>query len=235
VCFAGGGLHGEVAVDDRGVATSGDLPPGGYDLWPVLPDRAVNHHQVVLPEEGFTQPERLLVSRGQTLRGVVANREGKPVAGATITCHGEAGPDVRRTLSAPLGDYELRGLSQAGAVIYEAAGMALQVHPLEHMHPGPGSDGALHQDVVLDAGVTYWGTVTGPAGDPLPHTEVRLIKAPDVELPFELPRTRTDGQGAFELRCCPLGPMMLQVQNQVHPVHAVRDERVAVNLRLGHV
>lgn len=233
MCFAGGGHHGEIPVDERGVATSGEVPPGSYDLWPVLPDRAVSRHQLVLPDEGLEEHARLLVSRGQTLRGVVATREGQPVAGATITCHGEEGPDVRHTLSAPLGDYELRGLNQSGAVIYEAAGMALQVHPLEHMQAG--SDGAFLQDVVLDSGATYCGTVTGPGGEPLPHTEVRLIKSPEVELPFELPRTRTDAQGAFELCCCPWGPMMLKVRDQVHPVHAVGPERVAVNLRLRHV
>ena len=143
---------------------------------------------------------------------------GGPLPGATITCYGLAVPDLRRTTSAPLGDYELRGLNATGAVVYEAAGMALQVHPLERMTPG--ADGALLQDVVLTAGAAYHGTVTGYDGAPLPDTEVKLIKAPDMELPFELPRTRTDANGVFELGCCPAGPMMLQVLEQVHPVAA---------------
>lgn len=233
VCFAGGGVHGEIAVDDRGVAASADLPAGSYDLWPVLPDRAVSQHQLVLPAEGLERPARLLVSRGQTLRGVLADRDGQPLAGATITCYGAAVPDLRRTISAPLGDYELRGLNTAGAVVYEALNMALQVHPLEHM--ASGADGTLVQDVVLTAGATYFGTVTGPDGAPLPDAEVKLTKAPDAELPFQLPQTRTDANGAFELCCCPAGPMMLLVRDQVHLVEAQEEERVAVNLRLSRV
>jgi len=243
VCFAGGGahregahgegVHGEIPVDDRGVAASVELPAGSYDLWPVLPGRAVSQHQLVLPEAGLERPATLLVSQGQTLRGVVASRDGRPLPGATITCYGAAVPDLRRTTSAPLGDYELRGLNTAGAVVYEALGMALQVHPLEHMTPG--SDGALLQDVVITAGATYHGTVSGPDGAPLPDTKVELIKAPGAELPFQLPQTRTDANGAFELSCCPLGPMMLLVRDQVHPVEAREDGRVAVNLRLSHV
>ncbi len=183
--------------------------------------------------EGLERPARLLVSRGQTLRGVLAHRDGQPLSGATITCYGAAVPDLRRTTSAPLGDYELRGLNTAGAVVYEALNMALQVHPLEHM--APGADGTLVQDVVLTAGATYYGTVTGPDGAPLPDTEVKLTKAPDAELPFQLPQTRTDANGAFELCCCPAGPMMLLVRDQVHPVEAQEEERVAVNLRLSRV
>ena len=232
VCFAGAGVHGEIFVDDRGVAESVDLPAATYDLWPVLPDRAVEEHQVVLPEEGLAAPARVLVSRGRALRGVVANRHARPLPVATITCYGLAVPDVHDTHTNPLGDYQLAGLGAAGAVVYEAPGMALQVWPLEHM--AQGADGTLCQDVVLTEGATYYGTITGPDGRPLPDTEVELIKAPEAELPFQLPRATTDAQGTFQLSCCPVGPMTLRVQDQVHPVQAHDGERVAVNLQLSH-
>ena len=54
VCFAGGGVHGEILVDDRGVAQSEVLPAGTYDLWPVLPDRAVAEQQVCSVGEEMT-------------------------------------------------------------------------------------------------------------------------------------------------------------------------------------
>ena len=231
VCFAGPGLHGEIPVDDRGVGEGADLPAGSYQLWAVLPDRAVTEHQVQLPDQADPVSVVIAVPRGRTLRGVVADEAGSPLPDVSITCFGTTTLDVRRARSNALGDYELRGLNEQGAVVYEQDGRATQVHPLEWMGSNP--EGVLAQDVVLTAGATYYGHALRADGSPAAGVTIQLIKSPEEELPFPLPNTETGEDGSFVLPCCPSGPMMLYLEGQLLRVEGGEGDRVQVNLQLA--
>lgn len=144
--------------------------------------------RVAVDEHG-TAPLELVVQEAATLDGRVLDRDGGPVAGASVRLGGDpAGP--REALTAEDGRFHLEGLPR-GLVRIEA----------EHPAGGWGwvetNPAAGTVEIVLEPVGSIEGRATGAQGEPLGGREVRLE-------PFGR-KTMTDPDGAFRFERVPSG------------------------------
>ncbi|OWK40921.1 M56 family metallopeptidase [Fimbriiglobus ruber] len=149
-----------------------------------------------------TLPDVTLKPRphGGSVRGVVTDRQGRPVAGAEIVNGGRSSDETRRTTTDAKGVFLLDN-------VYESIGHELTVRAKGFapravaFKPGPATQ-PTRADVTLDPGHNISGRVVDPAGKPLP--KVNVYFAGGSYGPGDVGASgRTDAEGRFRFDSLP--------------------------------
>lgn len=202
------GSEGEFRVEN--------LTPGTYDLEVQAPGFATKQIPAVEIAATPTDLGKIALEPGATLQGRVVSRQGRPIAGATVSAwlqNGDPDSDGTATTSAD-GAFRLDDLS-AGA------GFDLTVTRkgyAEKLVPGVRVPTAQALEIVIEEAARISGRVLGADRQPLENATVAI--EPQASLAPESgnflrgpgPASgRTDGAGEFDLEDVPPGPLRLSV------------------------
>ena len=201
-------------------------------------DRAPGAYELRIDEEGYLvaesgrveaphhEPVVLVLRRGATLRGRIADATGGVVAGATVTAY-DRSADNRyfRTFSDESGVFELIGLATAEHQLYvKLEGFqseSRKVQILSDQEPQP-------IEVVMQRTVIVAGQVNWPDGRPIPDVSIRVKPAGDEE--HGHPLGVTNDQGQFEIDEVSPGPSVIVATLGSFEVRRKLDVRAGQNL-----
>lgn len=201
-----------VGVDGR--FTINDLPSGRVELR-AEPDVARSSclpaTTQVLIRAGHTAEAELVLPRGQTLRGRVLTRAGRPAAGAQLRVRGvsSAPGSARATKADPQGRFVVRGLTPGEASLIARLGDT-SAGPIRVEVPDGEDPERLEVTLAPTPGLR--GIVTGVDGRPLPGARCRLAADPlGLAFPGHASAT-SDAQGRFQFPALPAGEHQLRVR-----------------------
>ncbi len=169
----------------EGAFTIEEIEAGTVHLTTKLDGYAAEHQSVSL-RQGETKTLELSLVKPRSLRGIVRNSAGRPLAGARVRVHYPSGTPRRGEIRAT---YQW----EAGEAKSDAqGGFVLDVHPerefvVEASHPdflhafsAPGQMKSLGKEpainLVLETGVNLSGVVKDAQGNPIQGAEVRLVE-----------------------------------------------------------
>lgn len=218
-----------VQTGSDGVASASQVPLGTATVYT---DRSENTRALV--ERGVTSQVELALPAGHLVSGTVVDLEGNPVRDAQIWLSGFGNHLTGAVVATGGADgaFELPGVGAGYNVGARAPGHAPSL--LHHIE-GEGGEPVTLRLTLQGQGGTVGGTVTGPAGAPIPDAVVVLKEPSGIEV-----RHRTDRDGRFRFVGVETGNVHLEVRR--HPlvpwlgtavVLPDRDTQVAVRLAIG--
>lgn len=207
---------------------------------------------LAVPPERSVHADLVLDWVDFALRGVVRDPDGRPIAGALLTAgwnrargyslHGEP---MRQRFGMPVvrtdesGRFEVRGVEHTGMpVAVMAEGFPIQVASFPSW-----SGSVTYGEIVLEAPAAIEGVVRDPEGAPVGGAlvKVQAIRERQArDVPFPLPRTRSDELGRYRLELVAPGRVPVRVEppagsalgHGFATVTAASGEKTSLDLRL---
>jgi len=218
----GGWASYTATTDENGRYTFGRLAPGSYVMHSVEPQAGLTLVRLstwkpfgvraVTLSDGQTTTEDFQLPRGARFVGRVVGEDGKPVAGAAVSCSLDAATEEgpKQVYQMPGqwynaeaktdadGRYALGGLTQETYVVtaHSPEGADLAPETLRGVNAPKEGDAKL-QDMVLYKAGTVLGKVLGADGKPVPGAEITLVGMDRFGAPVTM---KADDAGKFTLR-----------------------------------
>jgi protocatechuate 3,4-dioxygenase beta subunit len=165
-----------------------------------------------------------------TIAGVVVDRDDKPVAGVCVVWQNESTGDVGRAITDSLGRYRCGSMTGGGT--YRASVVPSWPFGPGTQAPYPTADGGPYPTLGVKDGTTtiegiklaidyrhgsISGHVVDDSGAPITDAVVEALAVPDGQAAqftawLRLPRTSTDGEGAFTMRDLATGHYALRAR-----------------------
>ena len=164
-------------------------------------------------------PTLVALERGETIGGIVADLQGRPIQDATVNLIGPTGPELLAT-TGPGGEWSSSEVSlrfgkiqlevihpEYVEVLYRSESAPPRMQTREPLRTVPLEDLKARKAVmVLHRGLTVAGIVVDARGSPIPRAEVRQVRARASQT------ERTDREGRFAFRNGSIGKMNLAIE-----------------------
>ncbi|MHC4137091.1 MAG: carboxypeptidase regulatory-like domain-containing protein [Planctomycetota bacterium] len=198
------------ALDPSGEISVDDLPPGRYSIEASHPGYAPRKFAFDLTAGEGAGPFFFTLTKGGALVVRVKGGGGEPLPGEFIVVRADTGADRTahegltdaegevRFERLPPGQHEIRRIIEEGS----------RTGPMRTKTVVPGQT----VEVVFEVSCGLTGTVTGPDGNPLVDAFVKLTPAAFGREGYRNVKTRTDGEGFFEMQGFSPGEYVLSVQ-----------------------
>jgi hypothetical protein len=197
------------ALDPSGEISVDALPPGRYSIEARHPGYAPRKFTFDLKEGERAGPFFFTLTKGGALVVRVNGAGGEPLAGEFITVQADTGDRTAhegltdaegqvRFERLPPGRHEIRRIIEEGS----------DAGPMRSKVVVPGET----LEVVFEVSCGLTGTVTGPDGSPLANAIVKLTPAKFGREGYRNVKTRTDGEGSYEMQGFAPGEYVLSVQ-----------------------
>jgi protocatechuate 3,4-dioxygenase beta subunit len=206
----------ELDVGEDGMTSPVAVPPGKYALYVDLPGMAASRSEVTVTDKGPTDAVVVSVQRGAAMTGVARDADGNALAGVRVRAWGAGRHNKRETETNAEGRYRLEGLLGRSTVAFTLDGFA--VYAVWAVDMADTRDGPVVLDAVMRSGATVRGVVRSHEGVPLEDVTVRVLDRQRNLIPYELPSTATDANGAYELCCVPEGVVIIAAGRHVAEV-----------------
>ncbi|WP_231742253.1 M56 family metallopeptidase [Stieleria varia] len=180
------------------------LPMGGLRLSSNSPDHSNQDWQVSLTAKpGETQTLDLTVPRrpdGGSIKGTVVDKDGHPIANASISNHGRSSNLIRETGSDEQGRFHLQNLYSPDELVVQANGYA----PVQMSIAGKVTEPPSEIKIVLQPGHSIAGKVVDERGKSIP--DVFIVSNGRTGGGLRISRTtKSDVDGRFNFNSLPKG------------------------------
>jgi protocatechuate 3,4-dioxygenase beta subunit len=153
--------------------------------------------------------------------GFIKDETGNPVAGATVAVFSLPNQSVKTDAN---GFYEIDGLDPAFGN-YQISAKSKNHPPVTIDFTSASAQQTAKVDIVLKAGVTIYGQVTDPQGNPLPKVTVGNTESVYM---WNCVKAKTDANGFFELKNIDKGRLTLWA---IHPQYPPYVERFNIDAK----
>lgn len=224
-----GAYQREAVSDDAGRYQIAGLAAGQYRISSVEPPEGSpwirlagwKMHYNVNVGEGKTATQDFQLSRGARLRGRVLDDNGKPVAGARVSCHMDSATEVGPKSMYPLPGQWYEAQAQTDAAGHYVLGALTQETYRITVAPPENSvlawatvcginamkaEDAEMQDIALVKGATILGSVVGADGKPLAGADAEITGAASGSR-----KATCDEKGRFTIKGLPTGTYKISV------------------------